>query len=147
MSIRQTSRVLFVLEAVLLAVILLLALVLLSQVVPNVIFAHGLASRLFGAIFAFALLAMSAASAVLLAIAVSASQAATVRVSSLWNTTWPIAILGAVIAVAGFMYAALFETLDESGFTGKSVFGPFLFLWAPIFHIWLTTRGRHLFSV
>src|ERR1700721_3134341 len=112
MSIGQTSRVLFALEATLLAVLFLLALVLLSQVFPNVIFARGLAPRLFGSIFALALLVIAAACAVLVVIAVSASQAATLRVFSLWHTTWPIAILGAVVAAAGFLYAALFETLD-----------------------------------
>jgi hypothetical protein len=141
MTIGPASRVLFALEAVLVALVLILTLPLFAQVTFNLAF-HRLGFNLVGAWLVLALLGIAAASAVLFVISILACQDGSVRAIS--SGVWRIAMVGAIVATAGFVYSCLFETLDESGFTSKSFFGPSLVLWAPLLHVWLTTRARHL---
>ena len=144
MSIGAASRVLFALEAAVIALLMTLTFPVLARVAFNLFFLHGFSFNLFGVLLTLALFAIAAASFVLFVISILACQDGTVRAISDSTKVWRIAIAGAIVTTVGFAYSCLFETIDESGFSSKSFFGPSLILWVPILHVWLTTRARHL---
>jgi hypothetical protein len=137
MSLSSISRATFAVEAVILAALALEALTLFMRSVSNLIA---------GALFAAYFLLMLVASISLLLMAIGAFDARSVQTGDRWRTMVWMGLAGSLMASVVFALAAYFSKPDEGNLSIVAVhyvFGPFLFFWVPLGHVWIERRrGR-----